>query len=86
MTDLESKALVEAGRAKQWRRSMSLTMDDLSRLTGYSREAIFLFERGHNSTGKPHAAPVWRRYKLACMAVRFLLHYKIKNVDHWNWA
>lgn len=86
MTESQSQALVEAGKAKAWRRSMSLTMDQLSTLTGYSREAIFLFEKGTASTGKPHAPHAWRRYKLACMAVRFLLHYKIKNVDHWNWA
>lgn len=86
MTDAESKSLVEAGKAKAWRRSMSLTMDDLSGLTGYSREAIFLFEKGHNSSGKPPAPHAWRRYKLACMAVRFLLHYKIKSVDDWSWV
>jgi transcriptional regulator with XRE-family HTH domain len=86
MTSEHARALVEAGHAKAWRRSMKLTMDELADLTGYSREAIFLFERGQNSTGKPHAAHAWRRYKLACMAVRFLLHYKIPSVDRWDWA
>ena len=76
----------ESEQAKAWRVRMKLTMDDLAKLTGYSREAIFLFEKGINSTGKPHAAHAWRRYKLACMAVRFLLHYKIETVDQWDWA
>lgn len=85
MTNYESQALAEAGSARLWRNRMNLTMDDLARLTGYSREAIFLFERGHNSQGKPHALHAWRRYKLACMAVRFLKFYKLENVNSWEW-
>lgn len=75
----------EATAARAWRHRMNLTMDDLSRLTGYSRESIFLFEKGHNSQGKPHALHAWRRYKLACMAVRFLKYYKLDTVNDWSW-
>jgi transcriptional regulator with XRE-family HTH domain len=78
--------VTEPEKAKAWRRHMGLTMAELAQLTGYSVESIFLFEAGHNSQGKPHAPHAWRRYKLACMAVRFLMHYKIKSVDHWEWA
>ena len=77
--------MTESEQARAWRRSMRLTMDELSVLTGYSREAIFLFERGTNSQGKPHASASWRRYKLACLAARFLLHFKMKSVDQWGW-
>jgi hypothetical protein len=78
--------MTEHDKAKAWRRAMKLTMAELSQLTGYSIESIFLLEAGHNSTGKPHAAHAWRRYKLACMAVRFLLHYKIPTIDKWEWV
>lgn len=75
----------ESAQAKAWRAKMRLTMDELAKLTGYSRESIFLFERGTNSLGKPHAPHAWRRYKLACLAVRVLRHYKIESVDQWSW-
>lgn len=72
--------------AKLWRKRAGLTMDELGRLTGYSRESVFLFEKGTNSQGQPHAKHAWRRYKLACLATRFLQHYKIDNVDQWEWT
>lgn len=75
----------ESSKAKAWRHRLGLTMDHLADLTGYSREAVFLFERGANSKGKPHAAHAWRRYKLACLAVRVLLQYKIDSVNQWDW-
>lgn len=71
--------------AKAWRQKSKLTLDQMAELTGYSREAIFLFERGKNSLNKPHAPHAWRRYKLACLATRFLLHYKITSIDSWEW-
>jgi transcriptional regulator with XRE-family HTH domain len=76
----------ETEQARAWRRAMGLTMDQLSEFTGYSREAIFLFERGQNSQGKPHAPYAWRRYKLACLAVMFLRHYKIPDINSWQWS
>lgn len=77
--------MAENEQAKAWRHSMGLTMDQLAALTGYSREAICLFERGRNSAGKPHNPVAWRRYKLACLATRFLQHYQMDNVDQWGW-
>jgi transcriptional regulator with XRE-family HTH domain len=76
----------EVEQARAWRRAMGLTMDQVSELTGYSAESIYLFERGTNSVGKPHAPYAWRRYKLACLAVMFLRHYKIHDVDSWSWS
>ena len=76
----------EVEQARAWRRAMGLTMDQLSELTGYSREAVFLFERGQNSLGKPHAPYAWRRYKLACLAVMFLKHYRIPDINSWQWS
>jgi transcriptional regulator with XRE-family HTH domain len=76
----------EIEQARAWRRQMGLTMKELGELTGYSPEAIFLYERGQNSQGKPHAPYAWRRYKLACLAVMFLRHYRIESVDNWSWS
>lgn len=77
--------MTESDKAKAWRNAQNLTMDELSKLIGYSRESIFLFERGTNCLGKPHARSAWRRYKLACLAVAILLHYKIGSIDQWEW-
>lgn len=78
--------MTEFEKARHWRESMALSRMDLAKLTGYSREAVFLFERGANSRGELHDAAAWRRYKLACCAVRFLLHYKIADVTQWEWT
>lgn len=75
----------EPARAAAWRRRMGLTMEELSVLTGYSREAIYLFERGRNSLGKPHPPCSWRRYKLACLAVRIMQKMNIDSVNRWDW-
>jgi DNA-binding XRE family transcriptional regulator len=96
MTPEQSNSLAEAGKARAladreaaaaraWRKRMGLTMAELAQLTGYSPEALFLFEKGHTSSGKPHAEHSWRRYKLACLAVRILRHYKLSSVEDWNW-
>ena len=77
--------MTESERAKEWRREMGLTMDALGELTGYSREAIVLFERGTTSTGGPHSTVAWRRYKAACLAVTILKHYRQTTVDQWEW-
>ena len=81
-----TNSLPENELARQWRHRQHLTMDQLSELTGYSRESIFLMERGTNSHGKPHAPVVWRRYKLACLAVATLRHYKVETVNQWQWS
>ena len=78
--------MTESQRAKAWRNKCNLTMEDLAGLTGYSKEAIFRFECGTNSLGQPHNAHAWRRYKLACLAVRVMLIQKIDTVDKWHWV
>lgn len=60
----------EAHRAYWWRsRVMKLKMDELAKLTGYTAQAIYLMERGVNSSGKRVAPWVWQRYKMTCHAV-----------------
>jgi transcriptional regulator with XRE-family HTH domain len=75
----------ENEKAKAWRRSLGLTLDELAALTGYSREAVHLFERGRNSLGRPHAPYAWRRYKLACLAATVLRRHNVPSVDQWGW-
>ena len=75
----------ESKRCRAWRCSLGLTLAELAELTGYSVEACWLFESGHNSKGKPHSRATWQRWKLACLAVMFLRHYKVDNIDNWQW-
>ena len=83
---MDATNLTEPQLAQAWRRRMGLTLDELAKLTGYSRSAIHLFERGRNADDKPHAPYAWRRYKLVCLAVRTMRHYKIDTVDQWSWT
>ena len=79
----------EPQKAKAWRQASNLTQQDLANLTGYAKSAIYMFERGTNSLSKPHAAQAWKRYKLACLAVRVMLFQKaggITSADRWNWT
>lgn len=78
--------MTESEKAKAWRASVGLSQDELAGLTGYSKEAVFLFERGANSLGKPHAPEAWQRYKMACLAVSTMMLCKINSIDSWNWS
>jgi len=57
-------------RARWWRKNVvRLTIAELSKLTGYSPNAIYRFERGCTSVGEPHAPEAWRRYRMVCAGV-----------------
>ena len=73
-------------RARIWRTTMELSRAQLSRLTGYSQQAIYQFERGVNAGGEEHTAEVWQRYKLACLGVTVMKAQGVSSVDSWNWA
>ena len=79
----------EIDRARAWRASSSLTMEQLAGLSGYSPSAICKFESGvfpSSQTTDEHAIPVtaWRRYKMVCLAVDMLLRAG-KQVEDWEW-
>ena len=76
----------EATQARAWREANRLTRKELAGLTGYAPETIYLFEHGTNSRGEPHPKDSWKRYKLACLAVATLLHYKVASVEEWQWS
>ena len=59
-------AVVEAARAKFWRKRMRLTRRELAAQIGYSLSAISLFEQGYDHRGKPIGERAWRRYRLVC--------------------
>lgn len=58
-------------RARAWREKLSLTLDQLSELTGYSVPAIRKFEAGarNKTRGDQHSEWTWQRYRMACAAV-----------------
>jgi hypothetical protein len=58
----------EHERARAWRDRMGLSVMQLEELTGYSREAVYAFEKGKRWDGK-HSGFSWHRYKLTCAAV-----------------
>lgn len=58
----------EHEKARAWRERMGLSVMQLEELSGYSREAIYGFEKGKRWDGK-HSDFAWHRFKLACSAV-----------------
>ena len=56
-------------QAKQWRNERGFTVEQLSDLTGYSREAIYCFERGKMANGTDIPEWVWQRFKMTCAGV-----------------
>lgn len=77
--------MTEHSRAKGWREKTKLSVDDLAERSGYSREAIYLFEKGftYNADGRSQksrrngeeiktkkiAKRAWHRYRMTCAGV-----------------
>jgi transcriptional regulator with XRE-family HTH domain len=81
--------MTEHDKARAWRENLGLSKEQLARFTGYSREAIHLFERGSTPTrtwstrkakykAKPldFAGPVWQRYRNVCAGVQAQIEAK----------
>jgi hypothetical protein len=60
---MKGPSKAEIKRAREWRIGNFKSVDDLAELSGWSREAIYIFER---TGGSPRA---WQRYRLACAAI-----------------
>ena len=67
-------------KAKRWREKTGRSVAELARLTGYSPESIYLFEkgftydaRGKNARNKIRTRKLnekaWHRYRMACAGV-----------------
>lgn len=78
-------------KAKAWRERHGLTVEQLAERAGYSRESIYLFEKGftYNGRGRGNAVKkkdiddrVWQRYRMACAGVHAELG---KNARKFNW-
>lgn len=78
-------------KAKRWRERTGLSHDQLAELVGYSRESIFLFEkgfvydeRGRTARGKVRTRATneraFHRYRMACAGVHATL-----NGSTFNW-
>ena len=62
-----STTAAEAARAKFWRKSVvKLTRGELGKATGYSVQAIALFEQGYDHAGRQLGERAWKRYRLVC--------------------
>lgn len=73
-----SAAAIEATKAKLWRKNVvKLTRKELGKRTGYSVQAIQLFERGYNYAGAPLKARTWTRYRLVCAGL---------HVPQFDWS
>ena len=82
-TVVDEKHIREAIRAKHWRTNVvKLKREELADLTGYTPQAVYLMERGINSSGRPVADWVWHRYRMACAAVE----YQIMSGKVFNWG
>ena len=55
--------------ARNWRLARGLTVGQLAELSGYSREAIYCFERGRMANGNTIPSWVWLRFKMVCAGV-----------------
>ena len=79
----------EFEKAKRWREKAGLTVEELAERTGYSKESIYLFEKGFTYNGrteklgkiktKPLDKQVWHRYRMACAGVRAALNGSVFN-------
>ena len=76
-------AMTQYEKARRWRQHANLSIDRLAELTGYSREAIYCFERGQSPNTKDGKIrpQVWLRYKNACAG---LLH-ELRTGKKFNW-
>lgn len=62
-----SAAMVEAARAKFWRKSvLKITRAELAARTGYSMAAISRFETGYDHHGRSLSRKTMQRYQLVC--------------------
>lgn len=76
----------EHDRAQTWRLKHNLSLDDLSKLTGYSPLAIRFFEKGvtpdrPGAKSGPHSKTSWLRFKNVCAGIDAQL--KTKREFKW---
>lgn len=78
---MEQPASREYERAKWWRVNvLHMSVQELATATGYTIEAVYLMERGINSSGRKVKPWCWQRYKMACAGVAFA-----RRSGEWNW-
>lgn len=80
--------MTEHEKARAWRESLKLSQKDLGEKLGYSKEAVFWFERGLvppsprlNKNERSIKPWIWQRYKLACLG----LAAETAMARKWNW-
>jgi DNA-binding XRE family transcriptional regulator len=63
------KGTAQGEKVRKWRQRVGLTPQDLADYTGFSREAVYQFERGTRPDGSPHSKWTWQRFEMCCAAV-----------------
>lgn len=76
----KQNTVAEGERARDWRLRHNLSQTELAELTGWTRNSIYLMERGINSLDKPISPWVWRRFYMACAGVEAKL-----RGQEFNW-
>lgn len=66
---------------------MGWTVEELAKLTGYSKAAVYMFERGvmpplNGVFDRPIKPKAWLRYKMACLGVA--AQHNAKKQWRWN--
>jgi DNA-binding XRE family transcriptional regulator len=69
MSRKKIKRTDQAQAAHDWRVRLNLTQGELADRTGYSREAVYQYERGFRHDGARLSDFAWQRYQMACAAV-----------------
>jgi transcriptional regulator with XRE-family HTH domain len=73
---------LEHQKAKEWRLAKGLTLDELAYLSGYSKQAIFWFEKGTAHRGTPLDPNAWARFKRICHSIE--LDSRMAKIDPWR--
>lgn len=65
-------------KARRWRKERGLSVKQLAELSGWTPEAIYLFERGITHKGEPVNEWVWLRWKMVCAGIDAQLRSGVK--------
>lgn len=80
MSKVRTPSAAIGDQARAWRERMNLSTQDLADLTGYSRSAIYKFEKGEGPEGALSEWS-WQRYRLVCSGVA----HQLRTGKEFSW-